>query len=77
MIIEIQLSELNVGHFVTDIAKQNGTFTLSSPGHIKSINVIHNLKSKHVISVFIDDSKTLIPASKSKAEISAEVKQAV
>jgi len=77
MIIEIQLSELNVGHFVTDIAKQNGTFTLSAPGHIKSINVINNLRSKQVISVLIDDSKTLSPPSKSRAEISAEAKQAV
>ncbi|MBU2924164.1 HD-GYP domain-containing protein [Colwellia sp. 4_MG-2023] len=77
MIIEIQLSELNVGHFVTDIAKQNGTFTLSAPGHIKSINVINNLRSKQVISVFIDDSKTLPPPSKTRAEISAEAKQAV
>jgi HD-GYP domain-containing protein (c-di-GMP phosphodiesterase class II) len=77
MIIEIQLSELNVGHFVTDIAKQNGNFSLSAPGHIKSVNVIHHLKSKQVISVFIDDSKTLTSASKSKAEVSAEVKQAI
>jgi len=79
MIVEKQLTELSVGHFVTEIAKQNGTFSLSAPGHIKSNNVINHLKSKNVISVFIDDSKTLLQASKnkSKAEITAEVKQAV
>lgn len=78
MIVEKQLAELNVGHYVTDIAKQNGTFSLSSPGHIKSSKVISNLKNKEVISVFIDDTKTLIQTvkKKSKAEIAAEVKQA-
>ena len=78
MIVEKQLAELNVGHYVTDIAKQNGSFSLSAPGHIKSKKVINNLKNKDVISVFIDESKTLVQAkkNKSKAEISAEVKQA-
>lgn len=78
MIVEKQLTELNIGHYVTDIAKQNGTFSLSSPGHIKSLKVINNLKNKDVISVFIDDTKTLIQAEKkkSKAEITAEIKQA-
>lgn len=78
MIIEKQLSELNVGHYVTEIAKQNGTFSLSSPGHIKSTKVINHLKNKDVLSVFIDDSKTLPQPkkTKSKAEIAAEVKLA-
>ncbi|PCH94106.1 MAG: phosphohydrolase [Gammaproteobacteria bacterium] len=78
MIVEKQLFELNVGHYVTEIAKQNGTFSLSAPGHIKSAKVIRHLKSKDVISVFIDDNKTLVQAkkNKSKAEIAAEVKQA-
>jgi HD-GYP domain-containing protein (c-di-GMP phosphodiesterase class II) len=78
MIVEKQISDLNVGHYVTDIAKQNGTFSLSAPGHIKSIKVINHLKSKSVVSVFIDDSKTLpqVKKNKTKAEISAEVKQA-
>lgn len=78
MIKEKQLTELNVGHYVTEIAKQNGNYILSAPGHIKSTKVITNLKNKNVISVFIDDSKTLIQVKfhKSKAEITAEVKQA-
>ena len=76
MIIEKQLNELSVGHFVTGIAKQNGNFLLKEPGHIKNTNVMNHLKSKQVISVFIDDEKTLPQPSKSKAEISAEVKQA-
>jgi len=78
MIVEKQLTELNVGHYVTEIAKQNGTFSLSAPGHIKSNKVISHLKKKNVISVFIDESKTLVQPkkNKSKAEIGAEVKQA-
>ncbi len=78
MIVEKQLTELTVGHFVTEIAKQNGNFSLSSPGHIKSNKVINHLKSKEVISVFIDESKTLNRSQKpkTKAEITAEVKQA-
>jgi len=78
MIVEKQLAELNVGHYVTEIAKQNGTFSLSAPGHIKSNKVISHLKNKNVISVFIDESKTFVQPkkNKSKAEIGAEVKQA-
>ncbi len=79
MIVEKQLTELNVGHYVTEIAQQNETFSLSAPGLIKSNKVINHLKSKGVISVFIDDSRTISKASKnkSKAEISAEIKQAI
>lgn len=79
MIVEKQLAELSVGHYVTAIAKQKGTFALSAPGHIKNTKVINHLKSKNVISVYIDESKTIAPVqkNKSKAEIKAEVKQAV
>ena len=59
MIVEIKISELLKGHFVVDIAKQRGTFNLTSPGHIKNINVIDNLRNKGVESLLIDDSKTL------------------
>lgn len=79
MIVEKKLSELEVGHYVTEIAKQNSTFSLSAPGHIKSAAVINHLKSKKVLSVFIDDNKTLIAklkAPKDKATIIAEVKEA-
>ncbi len=78
MIVEKQLAELNVGHYVTEIAKQNGTFSLSAPGHIKSNKVISHLKKKNVISVFIDESKTLIQPKKKKneAKIIEEVRQA-
>ncbi|NQZ88413.1 MAG: HD-GYP domain-containing protein [Colwellia sp.] len=59
MIVEIKISELLKGHFVVDIAQQQGTYNLSSPGHIKNTNVIDNLLSKGVESLLIDDSKTL------------------
>lgn len=78
MIIEKPLTELKVGHYVTEIAGQKGTYSLSSPGHIKSNKIINNLISKDVFSVYIDDSKTLpqVSKSKTKAEITAEVKKA-
>ncbi len=85
MIVEKQLTELNVGHYVTKIAKQNGNFSLSAPGHIKSDKVINHLKSKQVISVFIDDSKTIFnPPSnessndnqKDQTTVKAEIEEA-
>ena len=45
MIEEKPLAELNVGHYVTEIAKQNGAFSLSAPGHIKSKKVINVIKN--------------------------------
>jgi len=84
MIVEKQLTELNIGHYVTKIAQQNGSFSLSAPGYIKSDKAINNLKNKKVISVFIDDSKTIpnpaipLPNSgiKDRAKITAEIKEA-
>lgn len=83
MIVEKQLTELNVGHYVTKIAKQKGNFSLSAPGHIKSDKVINHLKSKQVTSVFIDDSKTIFNSPKkadnspkAQATIKAEIEEA-
>jgi HD-GYP domain-containing protein (c-di-GMP phosphodiesterase class II) len=85
MIVEKQLTELNIGHYVTKIAKQHGKFSLRIPGHIKSDKVINNLKNKNVISVFIDESKTIYnPVStkntnngtKDRATIKAEIIEA-
>lgn len=59
MIVEIKISELLKGHFVVDIAKQKGTFNLTTSGHIKNTKVIDNLRSKGVESILIDTSKTL------------------
>jgi len=59
MIVEIKISELLKGHFVVDIATQQGTFNLSTSGHIKNTKVIDNLRSKGVKSILIDTSKTL------------------
>lgn len=85
MIISIQISELKVGHFVVCIDEQQGTFKLNSSGHIKSNNVINNLKSKGVIALSIDTSKTLDQqedeitkqqAPRDKHKIIAELKKA-
>jgi HD-GYP domain-containing protein (c-di-GMP phosphodiesterase class II) len=85
MIVEKQLTELIIGHYVTKIAKQSGKFSLRIPGHIKSKKVINHLKNKNVISVFIDESKT-IPnqvstkktnnVTKDRATIKAEIIEA-
>jgi HD-GYP domain-containing protein (c-di-GMP phosphodiesterase class II) len=63
MLIEKDLSDLTVGHYVTKISKQSGNFTLKSPGHIKNIKVIDNLIKKSVHSVIIDTSKTIVSES--------------
>lgn len=63
MLIEKEVSELKVGHFVVKIIQQEGHFTLTSAGHIKSKAVINHLKSKTIYRVLIDDSKTLVPKS--------------
>lgn len=75
---EISIDELHVGHYVLKIMQQQGTFNLASSGHIKNNNVINNLKSKQVLSVLIDDSKTIPTNLKTdhKTKISAEIKQA-
>ena len=85
MIVEKQLTELNIGHYITGIAKQNGNLSLGSPGHIKSNKAINSLKNKNIISVFIDDSKTISSptstknihnGSKDRETIKAEIKEA-
>jgi HD-GYP domain-containing protein (c-di-GMP phosphodiesterase class II) len=60
MIVEIKISALLKGHFVVDIAKQQGTYNLTTSAHIKNTKVIDNLRSKGVESLLIDTSKTLI-----------------
>jgi HD-GYP domain-containing protein (c-di-GMP phosphodiesterase class II) len=59
MLIEKDISELTIGHYVVEIIQQEGNFSLTAAGHIKSIAVIQHLKSKNVHRVLIDDSKTL------------------
>ena len=63
MLIEKELTELIVGHYVVKITHQDGNFSLTSAGHIKSQAVINHLKSKNVYCVLIDDSKTIAASS--------------
>jgi len=60
MIIEIDISELIIGHFVVDIVKQQGSFNLASAGHIKSKKIIQNLLNKGVETLLVDTSKTIV-----------------
>jgi HD-GYP domain-containing protein (c-di-GMP phosphodiesterase class II) len=64
MLIEKDLSELTIGHYVVKITLQEGNFSLTKSGNIKSKAVIDHLKSKNVYRVLIDDSKTLIAPNK-------------
>jgi len=77
MFEEKNIDELTPGHYVIEISEQSGSFSLSSPGHIKNQAVINNLKKKGVKSVLIDPNQTLeeetITAKKLLIE---EVKQA-
>ena len=66
MIIEKNLSELIVGHYVIAIKQQKDNLKLASPSHIKSFGVINNLKSKGVQSVLIDGDKTIVVEEASK-----------
>ena len=59
MIIEININELIVGHFVVDIVKQQGNFNLTNASHIKNEKIIKNLLNKGVETLLIDTSKTL------------------
>jgi HD-GYP domain-containing protein (c-di-GMP phosphodiesterase class II) len=68
MLIEKEMSELKVGHFVVKIITQEGNFSLTAAGHIKNQAVLNHLKSKKVHRVLIDDSKTLTK----KVDYSAE-----
>jgi len=77
MIVEKKLTELNIGHYVTKIAQQSGHFSLSAPGHIKNDKVINHLRNKKVISVFIDESKTILSPTPVKNTNSRAEKRAV
>lgn len=59
MLIEIDISELKVGHFVVKIISQEGNCSLVASAHIKNEAVIKNLQNRKVYRVLIDDSKTL------------------
>lgn len=63
MLIEKELCELTVGHYVVKITNQADNFALTAAGHIKSKAVINHLKSKNVYCVLIDDSKTIAASS--------------
>ncbi len=69
MFEEKLITELTTGHYVIEISKQNGHFSLSSPGHIKNQAVINHLKSKGVEAVLIDPDKTLKPTFKPNTDI--------
>jgi HD-GYP domain-containing protein (c-di-GMP phosphodiesterase class II) len=59
MLIEKDISELTIGHYVVKIIQQEGNFSLTAAGHIKSNAVINHLKIKNVYRVLIDEKKTL------------------
>lgn len=74
MIIEKSINEIDIGHFIVDIVNQQGTYSLTSSGYIKSEKAILILKEKGVLSVLIDTAKSLDfddeikPQDKSSAE---------
>ncbi|WP_448549046.1 HD-GYP domain-containing protein [Thalassotalea fusca] len=60
MIVEVEISELEIGQYVVDIVRQKGTYSLTQSGHVKNEAVIQNLIAKGVESLLIDTSKTLV-----------------
>jgi HD-GYP domain-containing protein (c-di-GMP phosphodiesterase class II) len=69
MIVEVEISELKIGHFVVDIAKQQKKYSLTNSGHIKNEQVIQNLIEKGVQSILIDKSKTKPLPEKNKRSL--------
>lgn len=69
MIIKKALSELSIGEYIVDIAKQQGNYALNSPGYIRNEKVIAHLVAKKVEEVFIDASKNLNKAKEAPKEV--------
>jgi HD-GYP domain-containing protein (c-di-GMP phosphodiesterase class II) len=59
MLIEKDISELMIGHYVVKIIQQEGNSSLTAPGHIKSKEIIQHLRRKNIHRVLIDENKTL------------------
>ena len=74
MLIEKNISEIDVGQYVVKIISQEGNFSLKISGHIKSQAVINNLKSKNIYRVLIDTSKTINASKVTTNEESKEPK---
>ncbi len=68
MIVEIDISDLVVGHYVLEIVKQKSHYSLSSAGLIKNEAVIQHLIKKGVESVLIDKSKSKLPVDEPSVE---------
>lgn len=77
MIKEVDIQELQVGHFVVEIVKQKEHFSLNHSGHIKSDLVIKNLEAKGVLSLLVDMSKSRLkkdnPLAREKDEKKAPI----
>lgn len=69
MLIEKDISELTIGHYVVKITHQEGKFALKESGHIKSQAVINHLKSKKIYTLLIDESKTICVSTIDPKEI--------
>lgn len=69
MLKAFDIDELEVGMFVDSIAKQQGTFKITSRGRVTTEAAIHNLKKRGILSVNVDLSKQLKP------EVIKEVEQ--
>lgn len=80
MNIEVNITELKVGHYVVSIANQENNFSLTSSGHIKNQSIIDMLESKGVQTLLIDPNKTVVQAiasePKSRDSIARGIKKA-
>lgn len=59
MLKTFDIDELEEGMFVDSIAKQQGTFKITSRGRVNSKEAIKQLKNKGILSVVVDMSKQL------------------
>lgn len=75
MIIEKSINEIVIGDFIVDIVNQQGSYSLTSSGYIKSEKAILVLKKKGVLSVLIDTTKSLDFNDDEEAEHKPSVKK--
>ena len=52
MIVEKPINEIKTGHYIVDIVKQSGNFSLKNAGHVKSDAIVIHLQHKGIITVF-------------------------
>tara|TARA_R110001583_G_scaffold1609_4_gene12587 strand:+ start:1971 stop:3188 length:1218 start_codon:yes stop_codon:yes gene_type:complete len=76
MLIEHNITDVDVGMYVVEITEPKDMFSLTKPGVIKSKRVIEALKQKSVTKLLIDTSKSEVIVEKVDLEVNVPKPQA-